>query len=82
MDDFLPFDEENNLLLPATSYEFELWPMLLSKAIIKLANVEYVMGNYYLCENNKVGATTSMLRAFNKINPMESFLLHNVNIQI
>ena len=56
--------------------------MQLSKAIIKLANVEYVMGNYYLCENNKVGATTSMLRAFNKINPMESFLLHNVNIQI
>ncbi|XP_064342674.1 androglobin [Camelus dromedarius] len=40
IDDFLPFDEENNLLLPATTYEFELWPMLLSKAIIKLANVD------------------------------------------
>ncbi|EPY80660.1 hypothetical protein CB1_000812005 [Camelus ferus] len=40
IDDFLPFDEENNLLLPATTCEFELWPMLLSKAIIKLANVE------------------------------------------
>ncbi|KAL1770491.1 androglobin [Sigmodon hispidus] len=40
IDDFLPFDEENNLLLPSTTYEFELWPMLLSKAIIKLANVD------------------------------------------
>ncbi|XP_058390221.1 androglobin [Diceros bicornis minor] len=40
IDDFLPFDEDNNLLLPATTYEFELWPMLLSKAIIKLANVD------------------------------------------
>ncbi|XP_028639009.1 androglobin [Grammomys surdaster] len=40
VDDFLPFDEDNNLLLPATTYEFELWPMLLSKAIIKLANVD------------------------------------------
>ncbi|PNI86852.1 ADGB isoform 10, partial [Pan troglodytes] len=47
IDDFLPFDEDNNLLLPATTYEFELWPMLLSKAIIKLANIEYVMTHYH-----------------------------------
>ncbi|XP_027459163.2 androglobin isoform X1 [Zalophus californianus] len=40
IDDFLPFDEDNNLLLPATTYEFELWPMLLCKAIIKLANID------------------------------------------
>ncbi|XP_058163591.1 androglobin isoform X3 [Dasypus novemcinctus] len=40
IDDSLPFDEDNNLLLPATTYDFELWPMLLSKAIIKLANVD------------------------------------------
>ncbi|XP_048210208.1 androglobin [Perognathus longimembris pacificus] len=40
IDDFFPFDEDNNLLLPATTCEFELWPMLLSKAIIKLANVD------------------------------------------
>ncbi|CAO2628457.1 Adgb, partial [Lemmus lemmus] len=39
IDDFFPFDEDNNLLLPTTTYKFELWPMLLSKAIIKLANV-------------------------------------------
>ncbi|XP_021093627.1 androglobin isoform X2 [Heterocephalus glaber] len=40
VDDFLPFDEDNNLLLPTTTCEFELWPMLLCKAIIKLANVD------------------------------------------
>ncbi|XP_071598540.1 androglobin [Heliangelus exortis] len=38
VDDTMPFDEEDNLLLPATTCETELWPMLLSKAIIKLAN--------------------------------------------
>ncbi|NWZ19881.1 ADGB protein, partial [Asarcornis scutulata] len=38
VDDTMPFDEEDNLLLPATTSQTELWPMLLSKAIIKLAN--------------------------------------------
>ncbi|KAM3675806.1 LOW QUALITY PROTEIN: androglobin [Ammospiza maritima maritima] len=38
VDDTMPFSEEENLLLPATSSQNELWPMLLSKAIIKLAN--------------------------------------------
>ncbi|EOA99832.1 Uncharacterized protein C6orf103, partial [Anas platyrhynchos] len=38
IDDTMPFDEEDNLLLPATTSQIELWPMLLSKAIIKLAN--------------------------------------------
>ncbi|MGH0171138.1 UNVERIFIED_CONTAM: hypothetical protein FKN15_060638 [Acipenser sinensis] len=40
VDDTVPFDEENNMLLPATTCRTELWPLLLSKAIIKLANVE------------------------------------------
>ncbi|NXL41655.1 ADGB protein, partial [Podilymbus podiceps] len=38
VDDTMPFSEEDNLLLPATTCQIELWPMLLSKAIIKLAN--------------------------------------------
>ncbi|KAG7460854.1 hypothetical protein MATL_G00203340 [Megalops atlanticus] len=40
VDDSLPFDEENNMLLPATSLQAELWPMLLAKAIIKLSNTD------------------------------------------
>ncbi|NXI68222.1 ADGB protein, partial [Anseranas semipalmata] len=38
VDDTMPFTEEDNLLLPATTCQTELWPMLLSKAILKLAN--------------------------------------------
>ncbi|NWX47506.1 ADGB protein, partial [Steatornis caripensis] len=38
VDDTMPFNEEDNMLLPATTCQIELWPMLLSKAIIKLAN--------------------------------------------
>ncbi|KAI5938491.1 Androglobin [Manis javanica] len=53
IDDFLPFDEDNNLLLPATTYEFELWPMLLSKALIKLANV-----NIHPAERSELGEFT------------------------
>ena len=40
VDDTMPFDEEDNMLLPASATEGELWPMLLAKALIKLANTE------------------------------------------
>nr|KAF6461315.1 androglobin [Molossus molossus] len=53
IDDFMPFDEDNNLLLPATTCEFELWPMLLSKAIIKLANIDI-----HIAEKRELGETT------------------------
>nr|KAF6503682.1 androglobin [Rousettus aegyptiacus] len=53
IDDFLPFDEDNNLLLPSTTCEFELWPMLLSKAIIKLANVDI-----HVAERRELGEFT------------------------
>ncbi|XP_044531390.1 androglobin [Gracilinanus agilis] len=45
VDDSLPFDEENKLLLPATTYDIELWPMILAKAIIKLTNVDIHMAD-------------------------------------
>ncbi|XP_012911705.1 androglobin isoform X1 [Mustela putorius furo] len=53
IDDILPFDEDNNLLLPATTCEFELWPMLLCKAIIKLANVDI-----HIAERRELGEFT------------------------
>ncbi|KAM6185242.1 androglobin [Rhynchocyon petersi] len=53
VDDFLPFDEDNNLLLPATTFDFELWPMILSKAIIKLANV-----NIHIAQRSELGEFT------------------------
>ncbi|KAI5094326.1 androglobin isoform X1, partial [Silurus meridionalis] len=42
IDDWLPFDEKNNLLLPASANQSELWPMLLTKGILKLASTEMV----------------------------------------
>ncbi|XP_069810886.1 androglobin [Dendropsophus ebraccatus] len=42
VDDTLPFSEDDKLLLPATTWDAELWPMLLSKAIIKLASVDTI----------------------------------------
>ncbi|XP_073348559.1 androglobin [Pagrus major] len=38
VDDSMPFDEENNMLLPASTCQSELWPVLLAKALIKVAN--------------------------------------------
>ncbi|XP_032398208.1 androglobin isoform X2 [Etheostoma spectabile] len=42
VDDSMPFDKENNLLLPASTHQSELWPMLLAKALIKVANTNVV----------------------------------------
>ncbi|XP_056150126.1 androglobin [Lampris incognitus] len=44
VDDAMPFDKDNNLLLPASTSQSELWPMLLSKALIKVANTDIVSG--------------------------------------
>ncbi|XP_076825894.1 androglobin-like isoform X2 [Clavelina lepadiformis] len=41
VDDLLPFDADDRLLLPATTKEVELWPMLLAKALIKVASIDY-----------------------------------------
>ncbi|XP_055495019.1 androglobin isoform X2 [Leucoraja erinacea] len=42
LDDTMPFDKNDNLLLPATTCQEELWPMLLSKALIKIANIDMI----------------------------------------
>ncbi|XP_062981764.1 androglobin [Elgaria multicarinata webbii] len=38
VDDSIPVNEDNDMLLPTTTCEVELWPLILTKAIIKLAN--------------------------------------------
>ncbi|XP_048766494.2 androglobin-like isoform X7 [Ostrea edulis] len=45
VDDAMPFDENDKLLLPATSMQHELWPMLLTKALIKVASLDYTGGS-------------------------------------
>ncbi|XP_067900614.1 androglobin [Heterodontus francisci] len=43
LDDTMPFDKNGNLLLPSTTCHGELWPVLLSKALLKLANIDMNM---------------------------------------
>ena len=40
VDDFVPCDENGSVLLPTTKKENELWPLLLCKALIKVASLE------------------------------------------
>ncbi|XP_033740802.1 androglobin-like isoform X8 [Pecten maximus] len=45
IDDQIPVDENENLLLPATTNQHELWPLLLTKALIKVASLDYTGGS-------------------------------------
>jgi len=38
VDDTIPVDKDGRPLLPRTSNNFELWPMLLAKALFKVAS--------------------------------------------
>lgn len=40
VDDLMPFNDDEKPLLPMTSLGHELWPMLLTKALIKVASLE------------------------------------------
>ncbi|KAF7255174.1 hypothetical protein EG68_08272, partial [Paragonimus skrjabini miyazakii] len=40
VDDQIPFDEDSLMLLPQSRYAHELWPMLLTKALLKIASLE------------------------------------------
>ncbi|XP_023289784.1 androglobin [Orussus abietinus] len=41
VDDRIPVDEEGKPLLPCTANNFELWPMLLAKALLKIASLSW-----------------------------------------
>ncbi|XP_060948023.1 androglobin [Limanda limanda] len=71
VDDFMPFDEENNLLLPASTWQAELWPMLLAKALIKLANSN-VVSEGEMGEFTFVNALTGWIP---EIRPLQSLYL-------
>lgn len=45
VDDMIPVNEEKVPLLPRTTNNFELWPMLLSKALLKLCSLTWT--DYY-----------------------------------
>lgn len=41
VDDIIPVDKSGRPLLPCTSNNFELWPMLLAKALLKIASLTW-----------------------------------------
>ncbi|CAF0738248.1 unnamed protein product [Adineta steineri] len=41
IDDSIPFDSNNRCLLPQTSLSYELWPMLLTKALLKIISLNF-----------------------------------------
>ncbi|UJR30270.1 hypothetical protein I4U23_017808 [Adineta vaga] len=41
VDDTIPFDSKNRCLLPQTSLPYELWPILLSKGLLKIMSLDY-----------------------------------------
>ncbi|KAK9306199.1 hypothetical protein QLX08_003085 [Tetragonisca angustula] len=45
VDDMIPVNEEKTPLLPRTGNDFELWPMLLAKALLKLCSLTWT--DYY-----------------------------------
>uniref|UniRef100_A0A0L8HBT7 Calpain catalytic domain-containing protein n=1 Tax=Octopus bimaculoides TaxID=37653 RepID=A0A0L8HBT7_OCTBM len=50
IDDTLPFSKDK-LLLPTTTQPHELWPMLLTKALLKVASLNYTLN----CGSNEIG---------------------------
>ncbi|CAF1130028.1 unnamed protein product [Rotaria sp. Silwood1] len=48
IDDTIPFDSKNRCLLPQTSLPYELWPMLLSKALLKIITLDFRSSSTYV----------------------------------
>lgn len=42
VDDTMPFDDADRPLLPVTSLAHEIWPLVLTKALLKVAALTYV----------------------------------------
>ncbi|CAF3652930.1 unnamed protein product [Rotaria sordida] len=59
IDDTIPFDSENRCLLPQTSLSYELWPMLLSKALLKIISLDFNTLNDFP-ESNEVSVIHSL----------------------
>nr|XP_019953171.1 PREDICTED: androglobin [Paralichthys olivaceus] len=76
VDDCMPFDEENNLLLPASTCQSELWPMLLAKALIKVANTNVV--SEVSGEMGEFTFINTLTGWIPEIRPLQSFYLGRI----
>ena len=42
IDDLIPVDEKGIILLPQSTISGEIWPMLITKALLKIISLEYI----------------------------------------
>ncbi|XP_077568296.1 androglobin [Stigmatopora nigra] len=71
VDDSMPFDIDNNLLLPVSSCRSELWPMLLAKALIKVMNTRTLSGDV---NRNKMAQLSDEVGEFNFIHHLTGWI--------
>nr|CAD7394357.1 unnamed protein product [Timema cristinae] len=45
VDDYIPVDQNNRILLPTCDKPYEIWPMILTKALLKIASLVWGHGN-------------------------------------
>ncbi|XP_053396619.1 androglobin-like isoform X26 [Mercenaria mercenaria] len=76
VDDTLPFDENDRLMLPCTTMQHEVWPMLLTKALIKVASLDYTGGNPN-CEFGDVSIVSCLTGWLPEAIPLQGFLLED-----
>ncbi|KER22746.1 hypothetical protein T265_14789, partial [Opisthorchis viverrini] len=65
VDDVVPFDGDKKMLLPQSRLPHELWPMLLTKALLKIASLSFCTGDSFRKEFgdfSAVHALTGWLR--------------------
>lgn len=56
VDDMIPVNKEKLPLLPRTNNNFELWPMILSKALLKLCSLTW--NNYEIIDFHPIACLT------------------------
>ncbi|CAH8609913.1 unnamed protein product [Schistosoma intercalatum] len=70
IDDSIPFDENNKPLLPQSKQSYELWPMLLTKALLKIASMD--------CRNT---CTNTEIGDFSTIQCLTGWIKHTIVIK-
>lgn len=70
IDDSVPYNAEMQLLLPTSGYKNELWPMLLTKALLKVASVNYRQGNSNEMELNEFSVIHCLTGWIPEITPL------------
>ena len=72
MDDFIPVDEKNRSLLPVCKEKYELWPIILTKAVLKVVSLDFGGGTV----NSEVGDHAFILSVLTGYVPCVAYLDH------